>query len=116
MFVPESSGMHQFVHDDTGRPACDATVVETHFLHSAIQKADVTPATYFQVEQIYPQFSPLKSIESTWQYNFLQIPSSTLVDPDVVRFGGSWDEADASFRVVCIHGKGNNISLVLCYN
>jgi hypothetical protein len=45
--------------------------------------------------------------------NLNQIPSATLVDFDVVGLSGSWNEADASFGVICIHGKRDDISLIL---
>ena len=43
------------------------------------------------------------------------IPCSTLVDPDVIGFGGSWNQADAGFLVIFIHGSGDNIPLILRY-
>lgn len=50
VLVPKSGGVHQLVHDDSGRPACDASVVETHFLDATVQQPNVAPATSF------PQF------------------------------------------------------------
>jgi hypothetical protein len=45
VFVPESNGVHQLVHGDTGPVACDAAVVETQLLGASIVR-HATISTY----------------------------------------------------------------------
>lgn len=45
VFVPESNGVHQLVHSDTGPVACDAAVVETQLLGASIGR-HATISTY----------------------------------------------------------------------
>ena len=69
VFVPKSSGVHQLVHDDSGRPACDTSVIETHFLSAQVRQADVAPAAFppqFDKQQV----SYLWSIERNVQLLF----------------------------------------------
>jgi hypothetical protein len=45
VFVPESNGVHQLVHGDTGPVACDAAVFETQLLGASIGR-HATISTY----------------------------------------------------------------------
>ncbi len=109
VLVPKSGGVHQLVHDDS---ACDTSVVETHFLNALVQQPNVAPATSFPRSNSY--------FWSIWKEPFLVfeiiLPSSTLVDLDVIGFGRSRNEADASFGVVGVHSGSYDISLFGCFS
>jgi hypothetical protein len=45
--MKESSGVHEFVHYYSWRPTYDASIIETNFLRTSIDHADVAVASFY---------------------------------------------------------------------